>query len=368
MIQRRTALVAAGVSALAALALALPNKAFALDLSGKTVTWIVPFKEGGGSDTLARLLQPYLQKALPGNPNIVILNQPGGGSIKSANNFHRTGKTDGTEIFIASSSTFLPFTLQSRKVKYDPNAWRALVGLPRGTVFYADPAKVPVKGKGADIKADVAALRSASLVLGAKAPTSIELIDLTAMELIGAKVKPVFGLSTSKQRKAFLRGEVNINHDGTGPYLTKIGKVVAEGKATPLFSYGYQAADGSLKRDPDVADLPRFDEVLEAATGKKPSGPGFDAYVALMNNKVSLSKVIALAKGTPDNIVQAYIKAFKDVTTNPEVIKKLKKSVGSLPLSYGADTAKLVSAGTKMSPEARAWLTRMMKANYGASL
>ena len=41
----------------------------------------MPFKEGGGSDTLARLLQPHLQEALPGNPTVIILNQPGGGSV-----------------------------------------------------------------------------------------------------------------------------------------------------------------------------------------------------------------------------------------------------------------------------------------------
>lgn len=368
MKSQRTRLLVTGLSALAALSFAIPGPAQALDLAGKTVTWIVPFKEGGGSDTLARLLAPYLQKALPGNPNIIILNQPGGGSIKATNKFSQTGKTDGTELFIASSSTFLPYTLGSKKVKYNPNEWRHLVGLPRGSVFYVDPAKVPVKGKGADIKADADVLRKSTLILGAKAPTSIELIDLVAMDLLGAKVRPVFGLSTGKQRKAFMRGELNINHDGTGPYLKRIAKLVEEGKATPLFSYGYQAADGVLKRDPDVADLPRYDEFLEAATRTKPSGPGFAAYVALMNNKVSLSKVIALAKGTSDDIVKAYLEAFKTVTSNPEVAAKLKKAVGSLPLSFGADTGKLVAAGTKLSPEARAWLVNMMKTKHNATL
>ena len=62
-----------------ALVVAAPG--YALDLSGKTVTILVPFREGGGSDTLARFLQPHLKAALPGNPDIVVLNKPGGGSV-----------------------------------------------------------------------------------------------------------------------------------------------------------------------------------------------------------------------------------------------------------------------------------------------
>ena len=31
-----------------------------VDLSGKTITWVVPFKEGGGTSRFARFIQPFL--------------------------------------------------------------------------------------------------------------------------------------------------------------------------------------------------------------------------------------------------------------------------------------------------------------------
>ena len=58
-----------------------PTVSANLDLSGKTVTWVVPFKEGGGTSRFARFLQPYLTKYLPGNPTIQIQHIPGGGAI-----------------------------------------------------------------------------------------------------------------------------------------------------------------------------------------------------------------------------------------------------------------------------------------------
>ena len=60
-----------------------------VDLSGKTITWVVPFKEGGGTSRFARFIQPFLTKYLPGNPDIQIMHIPGGGAIKGSNYFQK---------------------------------------------------------------------------------------------------------------------------------------------------------------------------------------------------------------------------------------------------------------------------------------
>ena len=43
-----------------------------VNFAGKTVTWVVPFKEGGGTSRFARFIQPFLKKYLPGNPDVQI--------------------------------------------------------------------------------------------------------------------------------------------------------------------------------------------------------------------------------------------------------------------------------------------------------
>ena len=35
-----------------------------VDLSGKSITWVVPFKEGGGTSRFSRFIQPFLTKYL----------------------------------------------------------------------------------------------------------------------------------------------------------------------------------------------------------------------------------------------------------------------------------------------------------------
>ena len=60
-----------------------------VDFSNKTITWVVPFKEGGGTSRFARFIQPFLTKYLPGNPDIQIMHIPGGGAIKGSNYFQK---------------------------------------------------------------------------------------------------------------------------------------------------------------------------------------------------------------------------------------------------------------------------------------
>ena len=79
----------AGLVAGSALALtvAWAPIAQAADFSGKRLRIIVPFNEGGGTDSLTRALPPFMEKYLPGNPKILVVNKPGAGGIVGGNYF-----------------------------------------------------------------------------------------------------------------------------------------------------------------------------------------------------------------------------------------------------------------------------------------
>jgi len=63
------------------------------------ITIIVPYNPGGGSDTLARTIQPYLQEAL-GAPTVIVENKAGGATLLGQAEFLRR-EADGYTIFIA---------------------------------------------------------------------------------------------------------------------------------------------------------------------------------------------------------------------------------------------------------------------------
>ena len=359
-----TLLAAAAVT----MSFASASPAHAADFSGKTITLIVPFKEGGATDTVARLFQPYLQKTLPGNPTVIVLNQPGGGGIKSANKFEVSAPKDGTALIFTSTSTILPFTLGAEAVKFDPTGWEGVMGMPRGAVVYTNAEQTGVTGYGKDPKADVAAMKKARVVNGAKTPISSELLDAVAMQALGIEMTPVFGISTSQQRPAFERGETNLNVDGTGAYLTKVAKSKGATKATPLFTYGQMQPDGSIGRDPDMKDLPSYPEFYKAATGNELAGIDKEVFLNLFANKVTLSKAIFLPAGTPADVVKTYADTFKKIYADPEAKKALEAKVGAMNPNFGDDTNNAVRKGLKMDDASRAWLDQFVKRKFNVNL
>lgn len=353
--------------AFAAGALLSPGIASALDLSGKKVTAIVPFKEGGGTDKIVRMFAPFFSKYLPGEPTVVVQNMPGGGSIRGNNYFHQQGPKDGTMFTGVSTSSQTGFVLGGNKVKYDLTKWRYILSTPRGTVVYARP-ETGVKGK--DIKADVMALRKAELVTGAKNPTSAELRLFLGLEMLGAKnLKPVFGLSTGKQRKAVLRGELNINYDTGGAFLTKVKKKYADtGKVVPVMTLGY-TENGKIVRDPGYPELPTIVDAYKAVNGgKEPSGTLWEAYKNFYTMGVMTSKGFALPPETPQEIVDAYITAAKKVTKDKAFWKVAKKRLGAYPIAFGKDALANFKAAIDVSQEVRDFMKTFIKEKFNANI
>src|SRR5262245_22983347 len=86
---------------------------------GKTVRLIVGVGVGSGYDVNARALARHIAKHIPGNPNIIVQNQPGAGSLTMTNQMYAAGPFDGT--VIGASFNGLPTAplLQPNGVRFD---------------------------------------------------------------------------------------------------------------------------------------------------------------------------------------------------------------------------------------------------------
>jgi tripartite-type tricarboxylate transporter receptor subunit TctC len=352
----------AATAAIAATGLFTANAVAAdkVDFSGKTVEFIVPYTEGGGTDVYARLFQPFLKKHLPGNPNVIIRNLPGGGSVMGSNRFEATAKPDGLMIVATSSSTLVAQLLGGDKRKFDTLAWRQIIVSPQGTIIYASK-KTGVSGK--DILADIKKLSGQKLRYGAKQPDAGELRNIFAFELLGMKVETIFGLARGEVRQAMQRNEIELNHDTAETYFESVEPLVKEGEVVPLMSLGY-AKRADIIRDPLFPDLPTVGEAYKALNGKDPSGPLWDTFTAFVNLAVNASKGIALPKGTPDAIRDAYIEAVKKSVADPEFLKLAGNETGHYPQLFGDDADFAIKQAVGLPPEVSKWLKDFMLSRY----
>jgi tripartite-type tricarboxylate transporter receptor subunit TctC len=97
-----------------------PAAAQSPSLAGKNVTMIIGFGPGGGYDAWGRLVARHIGKHLPGNPNVVPQNMPGGGSFNAANHIYTVAPKDGTVLGIIARDAALGPLTGAAGARFDP--------------------------------------------------------------------------------------------------------------------------------------------------------------------------------------------------------------------------------------------------------
>src|SRR5581483_8798834 len=121
--------------AMVAAALLLPCVAGAAEpvsFKGKTVTMIVAYAAGGGTDLTGRMIAPYLTKYLPGNPALVVQNMPGAAGTRAMNHIVQRTAPDGLTLLMGAGSAVDPVLYRTVNVQYRPEDYLVVGGFGRG--------------------------------------------------------------------------------------------------------------------------------------------------------------------------------------------------------------------------------------------
>lgn len=357
-LSKLSAVVAASVAAV----VAVPASAD-VDFSGKTVEWIIPFSETGGSAKWANFFAPLLAEELPGNPNVVVKFMPGAGSTKGANWFQEQTHTDGTLLFGTSGSTQFPYLLNDPRVRYEYNDWNAVMGSGTGGVAYLNAEA------GAKFDGSANNLQSMNFIYGSQGATRLDLVPLLAWKMLGMNVEPVFGIKgRGDGRLMFERGEANIDYQTTSGYLKGSAELVEAGTAVPMMTWGNVDADGNIVRDPTFPDMPTFKEVCEKTKGCETSGAAWDAWKAFFVAGFPVQKLAFLPAGTPDDVIATYTQAFEAVRSRADFGEISAKRVGKYDVFVGEGAQKALATATQVPASAKAYVTQWLKDDYGVEL
>jgi tripartite-type tricarboxylate transporter receptor subunit TctC len=322
---------------------------------------VIPYSEGGGTDTWARFLSPYLEKYIKGNPEFTPKNVPGGESITGSNQFVDTAGTDGSQLLVTSGTTYFQALLGRPEVKFDFTKLRPLLLNGTGGVIYTSPS-TGIKSATDLVKANK------QLTYGGISATGLDLTMLQAFDVLGVDLKATFGFEgRGPARLAFERGEVNVDYQTTSAYLTQVQPLVKQGKAVPLMSFGV-LRDGKIVRDPNVPDLPTIEEVYHKIHGKAPSGAAYEAYRAFLVPGYMYQKGIWAKQGTPDGIVKAYWQAADKISNDPKFKESSKEVLGGYPLYSGKEAEQELRKAFQIKPEVRKYTLRMLKSRYDVTL
>lgn len=306
--KRRLLASTASVVTLAAMA----GRAQTAKYPSEPIKIIVPRAPGGGSDNLARLLAPGLEKKL-GVP-IIVDNRPDATAVLGATLVAKA-KPDGYTLYLADNSFYQnPAILDS--LPYDTvKDFSAVTMMARGPVILITHPSVQASNVGELIAlAKKTNLTYASGGVGA----STHLVGVMFNLRAGTNIVHVPFKGSGPALLALLGGHVSMQYGG----ISSAAPYVKDGKVRAIAVTGTQ-------RDPSIPDVPTLQE----------SG--------LSGADVESVWGLHAPPGTPIEIRRVLRDAIAEVMRDPETTKKLAERgygiIANTPEEHQAQTAALVN-------------------------
>ena len=308
------------------IALAAPAGAQAQSVAdfykGKTVNVIVGYTAGGGYDLYARALTRHMGKHLPGNPNFIVQNITGAGSLNAANNIYNVAPKDGTSFGTFGRGLAMEPLIGTARVQYDSTKFTWLGSGTNEISLCATWHTSPVKTWQDALTAQFA-------VGGEGAGSDPDTYAAFVRNVFGVKLKLVTGYhGTSDIILAIERGEV----DGRcGWSWSSIKSTRASWIPEKKLNYLFHMSEAKA---PELAHIPT---ISDFATDRQKQ------ILRLVTSRQTMGRPFAAPPGVPADRAQALRRGFDATLKDPAFLAeadKLKLEVN--PVS-GEDVTRLVT-------------------------
>jgi len=295
----------------------LPSTAAAFSLKGKTVSIVIGFPAGSGDDRGARQVAPFLEKRLPGNPTVIVVNKPGAGGILAANSFYKTTKGDGKTIGMFTGFA-LKVALKDKSIHFDIDKMH-LLGIQS-----TNQVTLVSKETGIKTAADLLNVKEPLIVGTSSKRNAAFAANVSFLDILGVPHKDLTGYrGAGELLQAIRTKEINVSPFPWTLYMARKESLMKEGIVTAISQRGYLKGDGSVEREPTLG-VPTQAEVIQKL---KPEAVGTPEYKAMQFfvGLFAVTRSFWLPPGTDPGIVSVWRKALKDVYASPEFRGMMKK-------------------------------------------
>lgn len=294
----------------------------------KVVEIIVCTKVGGGYDTDARLIAPYLQKELPGS-TVIVRNVPGGGHIVGANRVWEA-TPNGLTIGVANIPGLLASQIRGEKgLRFD---LRKVTWLGR---LYSRHRFLVARAKAGFDTIDAIMKNDKEFKIGCAGvgdgPYNTGLLAAEALGLKKVRMIPNYG--GSEEMMGIMRKEI----EGVIGGLESWSELIDQGTAIPILSF-------DAKRYAALPKVPTLTELVKTGSGK-----AIASYIA---GESELSRAIFAPPNLPKDIAQvlqtALLNALKNETFKKQVAQMKREPFDPLP---GGEVSTKVLAALNLPPD-----------------
>ncbi|MEK6602108.1 MAG: tripartite tricarboxylate transporter substrate binding protein [Candidatus Binatota bacterium] len=305
---------------------------------GKTIRIVVGLSAGGGYDRAARIISRHLGKYIPGNPDMIVQNMAGAGSVIAANYVYGVAKPDGLTLLAPHNNIYLSQLAGHKEVKFDLLKFHWIGSLENDDMMIFMRADAPYKSIRDVIKAKEPPKCGTTGVGG-----SDYVMSKILEETIGAKVNHVMGYPGSTEiALALERGEVACQGLTISTYFSREPFLTWAKKGFVRF-----LAQSGRKRDPRVPDGPTIFELMNEY--KTPATSRRVAESMLLGGEWARS--LLAPPGTPPDRVKILREAYEKATQNEELIAEAKKARVDVRPMKGEELQAMAKGGMDQPPD-----------------
>src|SRR6476661_992330 len=216
--------------------------------AGKTVTLVVGSSPGGYYDIGGRIVARYFGRYIPGNPNVIVQNQPGAAGLASVNKLGNTADRDGRTILVMGRAIPQLALVGDPNAAFDPLQLTWLGSLTN----YRDDAYLMTINASHPAKTLADLRRPKSLHLGGTSGGATNIIfALIARDMLKFGVDITKGYPGAAQIwLAMERGEVDGQFLDISAIMVGRPQLWREGKLRALLAFG------RTERHPDLPTVP----------------------------------------------------------------------------------------------------------------
>jgi tripartite-type tricarboxylate transporter receptor subunit TctC len=280
--------------------------------SGKTIRIIVGTTPGGFYDRWGRLLSRYLPKFIPGNPEIIVQNMPGAGSMIAMNHVYNVAKPDGLTLGMPIFGIYLDQLVGRKEVQFDILKIHYIGSPEKSDVLFYVRADSPFKSV-LDMRKAAEPPKCGSTGTASTDYVLARLLDDT----LGIKINTITGYAGGSEIDiAVEKGEVICRGMTIAPHFGR----------EPFDTWHKKGFDRHLlvsgeKRDPRAGDVPTIYEIFD-----KENTPAESRRVAdVVLRGGDFGRPMFAPPGTPAERVKILREAYVKSMNDPGLLAEAKK-------------------------------------------
>jgi tripartite-type tricarboxylate transporter receptor subunit TctC len=305
---------------------------------GKTLRFVVGSAPANFYDSWARLIARYWGKYIPGNPNVIVQNMPGAGSISATNYVYGVAKADGLSVVLPNNSIYIEQLVGRKEAQFDLRKFHWLGSASQDSIMFYMRADTGLKSVGDIVKA------KQPPSCGGSGTTSSDYIIARILELtVGAKINSVSGYQGGSDADlAVEKGEIACrahtlaSHFGREPFNSWHKK-----------GFDFHVLQSGRKRDPRAAEAPTVYEILDEFKVANTKRRVAQALLA----GGEFGRPVMVTPGTPLDRVKMLRESFRNVLKDAELLAEAKRARMDVEYTSGEELEALLKEVLSQPPE-----------------